>query len=149
MASLLFEPVFLDSWKKVYHEKKWVPRSALYRLKTIEGGGSATGHRRDYLSEAFGPDSPTWPCNQSLEPDDFAAALALQLTSPQHQALFRGVEEWKDAEIVDVAPIGGTLVLFDSVVVPHEVLPTKQGSDRIAMAGWFHEPVQDFPNWYG
>ena len=137
----LWVPVFLDSWKKIRCEDEWVPRSALYRL--------APNGRRDYLSEAFGPDSPTWPSSDgSLEPDEFAAALAMQLTSSHHQQSFRGVEQLVDAEIVDVLPVGGTLVLFDSVVVPHEVLETKQG-ERIAMAGWFHEPVQDFPDWYG
>ena len=47
-----------------------------------------------------------------------------------------------------VAPLGGTLVLFDSVAVPHEVLPTLRG-ERLALAGWFHEACQDCPDWYG
>ena len=51
-------------------------------------------------------------------------------------------------KIVDVAPSAGTLVLFASVVVPHEVLKVKSG-ERLAIAGWFHEPVQAFPDWYG
>lgn len=50
--------------------------------------------------------------------------------------------------VVDVVPTGGTLVLFDSVAVPHEVLEVK-GGERLAIAGWFHERQQDFPDWYG
>jgi Rps23 Pro-64 3,4-dihydroxylase Tpa1-like proline 4-hydroxylase len=49
---------------------------------------------------------------------------------------------------LDVAPTGGTLVLFDSVAIPHEVLPTQKG-ERLAMAGWFHEVQQPFPEWCG
>lgn len=146
-----FTPVFLDGWKKTSSggnddgdsDDEWVPRSALYRLDSQR--------QRDYLSESFGADSPSWPSECNLEPHQFAAALALQLTSKQHQTLFAGVEDHNlvvGTEIVDVKPIGGTLVLFDSVVLPHEVLPTKHG-ERIAMAGWFHEPVQEFPDWYG
>ena len=41
---------------------------------------------------------------------------------------------------VDVTPKGGTLCLFDSVSLPHEVLPTLKGK-RLAVAGWFHEVV--------
>mmetsp|Transcript_56220 Transcript_56220/g.60876 ORF Transcript_56220/g.60876 Transcript_56220/m.60876 type:complete len:91 (-) Transcript_56220:20-292(-) len=50
--------------------------------------------------------------------------------------------------IVDIVPTGGTLVLFDSVTVPHEVLEVTQGT-RLAIAGWFHERQQDYPEWYG
>jgi len=38
----------------------------------------------------------------------------------------------------DVVPEGGTLVLFDSVAVPHEVMPAT-GRPRFACTGWFHE----------
>lgn len=41
----------------------------------------------------------------------------------------------------DVAPSAGTLVLFDSVTVPHEVLETAQ-RPRFAASGWFHEDQQ-------
>jgi hypothetical protein len=47
-----------------------------------------------------------------------------------------------------VTPVGGTLLLFDSVAVPHEVLETVAG-ERWAMAGWFHEPSQGVPSWLG
>jgi len=47
----------------------------------------------------------------------------------------------------DIDPRGGTLVLFDSVALPHEVRETLQGQ-RVALAGWLHEAVQPFPSWY-
>lgn len=40
----------------------------------------------------------------------------------------------------DIAPEGGTLVLFDSVSMPHEVLATR-GRERYACSGWFHEKI--------
>eukprot|EP00584_Thalassiosira_punctigera_P008486 CAMPEP_0172532992 /NCGR_PEP_ID=MMETSP1067-20121228/5843_1 /TAXON_ID=265564 ORGANISM="Thalassiosira punctigera, Strain Tpunct2005C2" /NCGR_SAMPLE_ID=MMETSP1067 /ASSEMBLY_ACC=CAM_ASM_000444 /LENGTH=382 /DNA_ID=CAMNT_0013317575 /DNA_START=58 /DNA_END=1206 /DNA_ORIENTATION=- len=44
----------------------------------------------------------------------------------------------------DVAPLGGTLVAFDSVALPHEVLPTAS-RERWAASGWFHERQQPAP----
>ena len=49
---------------------------------------------------------------------------------------------------VTVPPLGGTLLLFDSVAVPHEVLATTAG-ERWAMAGWLHQPAQQVPEWLG
>ena len=46
--------------------------------------------------------------------------------------------------ILDVAPTGGTLVVFDSVALPHEVMATME-RDRWAISGWFHEAQQEIP----
>jgi len=46
--------------------------------------------------------------------------------------------------ILDVPPTGGTLVMFDSVALPHQVMPTQQ-RERWAISGWFHEAQQDIP----
>jgi len=40
---------------------------------------------------------------------------------------------------IDVDPLGGTLVLFKSEAIPHEVLDTM--SERFALVGWFNRPV--------
>lgn len=40
----------------------------------------------------------------------------------------------------ELLPKGGTLCMFDSASVPHEVLHTLHGQ-RLAIAGWFHEIV--------
>jgi SM-20-related protein len=39
----------------------------------------------------------------------------------------------------DVDPTGGTLVLFESDKVPHEVLDTN--TERVAVVGWYNRPV--------
>ena len=46
-----------------------------------------------------------------------------------------------DEVLADVDPIGGTLVLFDSVALPHEVLACR-GRERWSTSGWFHEDQQ-------
>lgn len=45
----------------------------------------------------------------------------------------------------ELIPKGGTLCMFDSASLPHEVLLTLHG-ERLAVAGWFHEivpPIED------
>ena len=136
-----FDAVFLDSWQKAAIDGEWRARSALYRL--VDG-------ERDYLSDPFGPDSPNWPSEPDLKPGEFAIALSRQLKSPHDQTSFVGLEQIGDPNCitVDVAPRSGTLVLFDSATLPHEVLETQKG-ERMALAGWLHEAIQPFPAWYG
>ena len=59
--------------------------------------------------------------------------------------LGQGEDAAVDEELLDVTPYGGTLVLFDSVTLPHEVLATK-AKDRWAASGWFHEDQQQEPS---
>mmetsp|Transcript_6725 Transcript_6725/g.9651 ORF Transcript_6725/g.9651 Transcript_6725/m.9651 type:complete len:403 (+) Transcript_6725:100-1308(+) len=44
----------------------------------------------------------------------------------------------------DIPPVRGSIVMFDSVTVPHEVRVVKEGT-RAAVAGWFHEETQPIP----
>ena len=41
--------------------------------------------------------------------------------------------------IREIRPVAGTLLLFDSVAVPHEVLAVTAERARVACTGWFHE----------
>ena len=50
-----------------------------------------------------------------------------------------------DETAVDIPPTGGTLVVFDSVALPHEVLATI-GRERWATSGWYHEDQQAVEN---
>jgi hypothetical protein len=50
-----------------------------------------------------------------------------------------------EERVLDVAPTGGTLVVFDSVALPHEVLPSLT-RERWAASGWFHERQQPAPD---
>ena len=171
-----YEPIFLDCWVKTrvvqskqeeggeyYNDSfEWQAMSALYRIRTERASldtkdeCNSNSHLhllqhdvREYLSLPFGPNSPSWPLDANLEPTDFASALALQFTKHDHKRRFVGVEDvTSECEIVDVLPTGGTLVLFDSVAIPHKVLEVLEGN-RLAIAGWYHEKQQDFPEWYG
>lgn len=163
-----FEPVFLDSWVKMpstlsavdvedndheeddsYDKLKWRPMSALYRIRNPRINCDDY-QNREYLSEPFGADSPNWPKEIDLEPSEFIEALASQISDSTIRKRFYGLEDinGQGVDIVDVEPTAGTLVLFDSVVVPHEVLEVTRG-ERLAVAGWFHEMQQPFPDWYG
>jgi SM-20-related protein len=45
----------------------------------------------------------------------------------------------QEPNFVDVSPKGGTLVVFSSDALPHEVLDTQM--ERIAVVGWYNRPV--------
>ena len=47
----------------------------------------------------------------------------------------------KGEQAVDVSPLGGRLVVFDSVVLPHEVMEAKR--ERYAASGWWHVKQQE------
>mmetsp|Transcript_24386 Transcript_24386/g.51100 ORF Transcript_24386/g.51100 Transcript_24386/m.51100 type:complete len:417 (+) Transcript_24386:111-1361(+) len=47
-----------------------------------------------------------------------------------------------ETHALDIAPTGGTLVLFDSVTLPHRVKEVTGKRQRIAATGWFHEDSQ-------
>ena len=60
-----------------------------------------------------------------MSPEAFASALRAQLPHASQRAAFSGVEALPQPRerVVEVPPAGGTLVLFDSVAVIHEVRP--------------------------
>jgi SM-20-related protein len=47
--------------------------------------------------------------------------------------------EGEEANFQDVDPCGGTLVLFESDKLPHEVLDTQ--AERVAIVGWYNRPI--------
>mmetsp|Transcript_6221 Transcript_6221/g.12444 ORF Transcript_6221/g.12444 Transcript_6221/m.12444 type:complete len:309 (-) Transcript_6221:207-1133(-) len=49
------------------------------------------------------------------------------------------VPEGGEPNFMDVSPQGGTLVLFESDAVPHEVLDTQK--ERMAVIGWYNRPM--------
>ena len=85
--------------------------SDFFVQKLIEKHGPNLGSRFRYLEQARSP----------------AAAFV-----PAHA---------DEEQVMDVNPQGGTLVLFDSVGVPHEVMPTID-RERFACSGWFHDKQQ-------
>lgn len=138
------EPVFLDAWVQVEAPQdveggpKYLSFAALYRL-VADAKGAYT--QRDYISGLVegGGAHTLDDLLATLEPNEakrFAKVdVPAAVTEPP-----AGMSE------ALVSPLGGTLLLFDSVAVPHEVLATTTGV-RWAMAGWLHEPSQGVPDW--
>ena len=140
-GSGLVEPVFLDAWVKAPAPYGgWTSLAALYRVTA--GVGDKEAQQREYISGAVeGGGAHTL--------DELYEAMSLA-----ERKRFSRVEVAKDvadppagSSEARVQPLGGTLLLFDSVAVPHEVLETLSG-ERWAMAGWFHEKQQPVPRWF-
>ena len=73
-----------------------------------------------------------------LDPRFATASTSAGNTTPTHND-FDCTDE---RTILDVPPIGGTLVVFDSVSLPHLVREVTGKRQRIAATGWFHEDSQ-------
>lgn len=161
--------------------------------RPFDSSGSAVDHKRLRAELLAGVESGQ-RSNQGREKDernfqkererrewraaDGAAATVAVVTTfvplEDHESWREGRAPEGCTRVVEVNPQGGTLVLFDSVTVPHEVtavlaaaapleasdepsgsvvrrarfsdLPSTAQSDRIALAGWFHESQQPFPS---
>jgi SM-20-related protein len=51
--------------------------------------------------------------------------------------IFDAQSDDDDTYLSDIAPVAGTLILFDSATVPHAVLPTQR--NRLVIVGWLCE----------
>lgn len=109
---------------------------------------SDDGERRVYLTKEFDSDPYLF-----LTSDFFMQNLLIQNHDLGRR--FHYLEQPKSAvtayfksdpgeTVKDIAPIGGTLVMFDSVTLPHEVMSTVE-RQRWATSGWFHEAQQPIP----
>jgi len=137
------QPVFMDCWRKEIGSAgaAAVAKAALY-VQT-DGPG-----RRRYLTSNFDVRDP----NTGAALDSYAPFFA---TSADAQRFYKveDIPAWQAGQIPAgsapqvIAPRGGSLVLFDSVALPHEVMTTLAG-ERLALAGWMHERQQPFPSWY-
>ena len=137
--ALAEKPVFLDALRPGPDEESCV-------LYVIEENGAT---KRDLSRKPFanaalflgGGDAVA----KSIMVDDPADAARFHLIGAPKtfaSALLPTVgERGEDGgeRIDDVAPLGGTLVMFDSVSLPHEVLKTNR--ERFAIQGWFHEKL--------
>mmetsp|Transcript_16348 Transcript_16348/g.24741 ORF Transcript_16348/g.24741 Transcript_16348/m.24741 type:complete len:380 (+) Transcript_16348:59-1198(+) len=108
---------------------------------------SDDGERRIYLTRDFDKDPYLFLSGDMFVQNLLIADKSLKrrfhyIEQPQSAASEFLLSKQDPGETVnDVPPIGGTLVLFDSVTLPHEVLPTTQ-RERWAASGWFHEAQQ-------
>jgi hypothetical protein len=144
------EPVFMDSWVKPSQDGSY--ERALYRVShrgRCEMLGRPFSHlARRHSGQAGDEDleggDGAEEADRGFTAEELEEAFRAQLPSGLRQA-FRSTDTVDGESVVaEVVPAGGTLVVFDSVAVPHEVAPTVRG-ERFAIAGWFHQRVQDQP----
>lgn len=105
----------------------YYPKGGFYRRHRDAIPGSASTLRKYSLLLYL--NDPSWDCTTD------GGALRLHLDS--------GGDELPTGEspnFIDVTPAGGTLVLFPSDRMPHEVLDTTK--ERMAVVGWYNRPVQ-------
>ena len=143
-------PVFLDSWMR--HQGSPQPHAVLYTLDNK--------NQRLVLTQPWRNDN--LPPHIFL-PMDFMKQMAVRDADNRHEpslflrradaARFHLLEDrprWDAGHDPvasvphDVAPLRGSLVIFDSVLLPHQVERVLRG-ERVALAGWFHERTQEFP----
>jgi hypothetical protein len=113
-------------WSTLYQVQ---PAYQLYRL-------DASGQRED-ISEAYGPPN----VDEEGEFDEPVPSLAEMLPEELRACFSSTLVQDEGQQMVEVSPKGGTLVIFDSAVVPHRVTPVVEG-DRIALFGFFAEDRQ-------
>jgi len=125
-------PVYLDAFRDS-------GATALYSCR--EGGSRIYWSNRDF-------DVPAQPIDfKVFLPPDVRSRFE-QISTASRDPRFANASNQlqaavaRDSNNLKVTPSGGTLVLFDSVTLPHSVLEVTGERQRIAATGWFHEDSQ-------
>ena len=137
-------PVFLNSWHKSEDAKNLPGNCILYTIMngerapiTLPWSSEVVGSFYDFIK------------TQSKRKDE--SSLFLTQEYSQNFKLIQDREQWSDGSpppgsvVEDIIPRRGSIVMFDSVTLPHEVLPVISGT-RTALAGWFHVVTQPIPD---
>ena len=111
----------------------YYPAGGFYRVHRDAVPGSASTLRRYSLLLYLNDRDDNW----DLARDGGALRL--------HLGPYLDIDCWDDDATVlgqheDVVPAGGTLVLFASDAIPHEVLDTNR--ERLAVVGWYNRPLR-------
>ncbi|KAL7479273.1 hypothetical protein ACHAW6_005014 [Cyclotella cf. meneghiniana] len=155
-------PVFLDCW---YHHRSLYtgglePHGILYvvRNQIVDGLSTTCSSKEKQIEYITVPWLPFAFQGNVME---FLKHRTMLESNPEHSSerlfldrhyasqfkLLEDRETWdrgsnpEGSVVEDILPKRGTLVVFDSVSLPHEVTPVIKGS-RAALAGWFHEETQ-------
>jgi Rps23 Pro-64 3,4-dihydroxylase Tpa1-like proline 4-hydroxylase len=133
LADSLERPVFMDS------QRHGSGNCAMY-IDTPDGAGT------QYITKNFNAHPTLFVAGgelltQKLLVDRREWADRFHFIEPPKSVVtdwLNSLHKADDETMLDVEPNGGTLVVFDSVSLPHEVLATV-GRERWATSGWFHE----------
>ena len=133
-----------------------IPQCILYTLTNNGGGGT----KQDvlYITKPWNNDlihmsTSDFLAMQGEKDGSKEAGRAILFLNQNYAKGFRVLEDresWNHGPPpgslpIDITPTRGSLVMFDSVSVPHEVLNVEKNT-RAALAGWFHEETQQFPD---
>jgi Rps23 Pro-64 3,4-dihydroxylase Tpa1-like proline 4-hydroxylase len=116
-----------------FESKRPLTGSAELQLLSYRVGGRYARHVDDGVATASRPVRRSISLLLYLTPDDWDPATdggVLRIHAADDCSN-------SDAVLMDLAPTAGTLVLFDSATVPHEVLSTNR--PRTAIVGWLLE----------
>lgn len=149
---------WLDGTRPVFLASDDPDRCALYTVSAVSAASTSASarERRIVLSPRGGFAVPPRPVDfgrflaatdrlrfeqistARLDPR-FAAPEQLAQAQAQNPAGI-GVDDSAASQYFeDVTPRAGTLVVFDSVSLPHQVQPITGQRQRVAATGWFHE----------
>ncbi|OEU14434.1 hypothetical protein FRACYDRAFT_188012 [Fragilariopsis cylindrus CCMP1102] len=144
-------PVYLDAKNHNHGE------CAMYFVLEDNNGVGVISKRRNYITKPFKTNPILYVSGSELLVKKFLIessdiAVRFRLIEPPKSKLDdllvmknnnnnanMVVAENTEEIIDDIDPFGGTLVLFDSVTLPHEVLETKNKKERWACSGWFRK----------
>ena len=134
------------------------PLAVLYTLSSSSDAGSDYAIQAPFIRRPISQTFSLHEGSNGVTIRDFAPFLIDQTANAPVLALLEDLALLPESDqmgtlsdpihcsVCDTSPRGGSLVVFDSVCVPHEVRTTISGQ-RVALAGWFHEEVQQFPDW--
>lgn len=134
------------------------PLAVLYTLSSSSDAGSDYAIQAPFIRRPISQTFSLHEGSTGVTIRDFAPFLIDQTANAPVLALLEDLALLPESDqmgtlsdpihcsVCDTSPRGGSLVVFDSVCVPHEVRTTISGQ-RVALAGWFHEEVQQFPDW--
>jgi hypothetical protein len=150
-------PVYLDSWFSLPHSAGsgvMDPHCILYTIPLFDKEASTDVL---YITKPWNNDPIQMATSDFLklqaEIDGSSDTKEATLFGSKDYAkgfrLLEDRESWEfgppaNSIIEDITPKRGSLVMFDSVSVPHEVAKVEKNT-RSALAGWFHEETQQFP----
>uniref|UniRef100_A0A7S4EUS2 Prolyl 4-hydroxylase alpha subunit Fe(2+) 2OG dioxygenase domain-containing protein n=2 Tax=Chrysotila carterae TaxID=13221 RepID=A0A7S4EUS2_CHRCT len=139
VTAVLYIAPELEDWQH-RDERMSVPQVVVYR-RSVAAADSSPSSLAPSVDESAIPNG----CSNapvSSDPITSVCATSKERGRPGSLILYMGAE-WSDdtgetaTALVDIQPVGGTLVLFDSRTVLHEVLPHAEcAADRVALTIW-------------
>lgn len=151
-------PVYMDTWFR--NGKSPEPHAVLYTVSSQSAGMERIPLTKPWLNDNLPANLLPMDFMKQMAAHDAATTGAIPLLFLRKEdarrfCLIEDREAWDQGKdpsgsmIEDTLPLRGSLIIFDSILLPHQVELVKQGQ-RIALAGWFHERTQEFPsNFYG